>query len=146
MVDHASTSIAKPKNWQDFERCCRVLFECILNDPHVQRNGRSGQAQHGVDVYGQRGGQGGTWVGVQCKGKDEGLDKIFTEAELRTEVNKARSFEPALSEFIVVTTLPSDARIQEVARQITQENDESGQPLRVAVWGWSELARPIHEA
>ena len=70
MTDFSSISIPKPLNWQDFERNCRVLFECILDDPNTQLNGRTGQPQNGVDIWGSRGGQGSVWVGVQCKGKN----------------------------------------------------------------------------
>ena len=52
MVDFSSTSIPKPENWQDFERQCHVLFQCIWGDPHAQLNGRRGQPQHGVDIFG----------------------------------------------------------------------------------------------
>lgn len=145
MVDYASTSIPKPKNWQDFERCCQILFDCILRDPHVQRNGRIGQPQHGVDVYGRRDSEDTQWVGVQCKGKEEGFGGQVTEKELRAEIDKARTFEPPLAEYFLVTTAPNDAAIQTVARKITDENETSGQPLSVSVWGWGELESHIAE-
>ena len=50
----SSTSLPKPKNWQDFENKIRDLYASVLNDPNTQQNGRSGQEQHGVDVYGYR--------------------------------------------------------------------------------------------
>jgi hypothetical protein len=63
----SNTHLPKPKNWEDFERSVRVLFECFLNDPNTQLHGRQGQSQHGVDVYGQR--ENNQWVGIQCKKK-----------------------------------------------------------------------------
>ena len=123
MTDFSSISIPKPLNWQDFERNCIVLFECILCDPNTQLHGRTGQPQNGVDIWGRRGGQGTHWVGVQCKGKDIDYGREVTEKELRAEVKKARKFRPTLSEFILATTAPDDAKIQEVARTITQENE-----------------------
>lgn len=42
-----------PKNWQDFESLCHDLWKEIWKDPNAQKNGRSGQEQHGVDVFGQ---------------------------------------------------------------------------------------------
>jgi tetratricopeptide (TPR) repeat protein len=139
MTDFSSISIPKPLNWQDFERNCRVLFECILDDPNTQLNGRSGQPQNGVDIWGRRGGQGTLWVGVQCKGKDGDYGREVTEKELRAEVKKASNFMPTLSEFIIATTAPDDAKIQEVARTITQENESSDKPMAVNVWGWGTL-------
>lgn len=144
MVDFSSTSIPRPKDWQAFERCCRTLFECILDDPQVQLNGRPGQRQDGVDVYGRRGGDGGRWVGIQCKGKEgKTYGKEVTEKELRQEVKEAFHFTPRLSEFILVTTAPSDAKIQRVARDIEEENEKAGHPMRVAVWGWGEIETRI---
>ena len=88
MADYSSVSIPPPKNWQDFERHCRVLFERILNDPSTCLNGRHGQQQNGVDIWGRRGGSGGHYVGVQCKGKDSNFGKKVTESELRREVEQ----------------------------------------------------------
>jgi hypothetical protein len=51
MADFTSVSLSAPKDWQAFERHARLLFESILGDPHTQNNGRSGQAQHGVDIF-----------------------------------------------------------------------------------------------
>ena len=85
-----------PKNWQDFEKLCRDLWREIWRDPNTQKNGRSGQDQHGVDVYG-RPNEGEKWAGVQCKGKDNYSNKTVTEKELLEEVEKAKNFTPALS-------------------------------------------------
>lgn len=145
MVDHASTSIPPPKNWQDFERCCRILFECILKDPQTQLHGRQGQKQYGVDIFGRRGGSGDHWVGVQCKGKDAEFGHPVTEKELRKEAKEANDFNPTLSEFILVTTASNDAKIQKIANQITKENAGEGRELTVAVWGWGELESRIVE-
>jgi len=47
----------------------KVLVRCILKDPQTQLNGRTGQPQSGVDIWGRRGGAAGRWVGIQRKGK-----------------------------------------------------------------------------
>jgi tetratricopeptide (TPR) repeat protein len=143
MTDFSSIAIPKPLNWQDFERNCRVLFEHVLGDPNTQLNGRAGQPQSGVDIWGRRGGQDTRWVGIQCKGKSDDYHGGVTEAELRGEVRKSRTFIPALSEFIIVTTAPDDAAIQKVARVVTQENEDSGSPMEVNVWGWGTLQSRI---
>jgi len=64
-VSLSSISLPKPKYWEDFETKTRELFACVLNDPNTQKNGRSGQKQHGVDIFGHR--HEGCLVGVQCK-------------------------------------------------------------------------------
>lgn len=130
----SSTELRKPKNWQDFETKVCVLFECILDDPGTQQNGRTGQPQAGVDVYGQR--SPGHYVGVQCKKKYE---KHVTEDELRSEVEKAKSFVPRISEFILITTAPRDQKIQECARVISEELRGGDHPFAVSVWGWDDV-------
>lgn len=133
-MSFSSTSLPKPKNWQDFENNIRELMACVLNDPNTQQNGRSGQNQNGVDVYGRRNGL--YYVGVQCKKRLE--DKV-TEQELRNEVEKAKNFNPKLKEFILTTTAPRDQKIQEIARVITEELKDSENPFVVYVWGWEDI-------
>jgi tetratricopeptide (TPR) repeat protein len=132
----SSISLPKPKNWQDFESHTRVLFACVLNDPNTQQNGRLGQKQHGVDVYGYRDGRVDCIIGVQCKEK---LETEVTEKELRAELEKAKRFKPSVSEFILITTAPRDQKIQEIARIITAELAATDRPIRVSVWGWEDV-------
>ena len=62
----------------------------------------------------------------------------MTEAELRAEAEKARSFEPKLRHFTLATSAHRDAAIQQVARALTQENTIDGL-FGVDVWGWEDL-------
>ena len=130
----SNTSLPKPKNWQDFENNTRVLFACVLSYPNTQQNGRSGQNQSGVDVYGYR--DTDRLVGVQCKKKYE---KEVTSKELHAEVNKAKTFKPKLSEFILITTAARDQKIQESARLITAELARTDHQMHVSVWGWEDV-------
>ena len=50
-----------------FESLCLDLWKELWADPGAQKNGRSGQSQRGVDVFGCFDGK---HVGVQCKQKD----------------------------------------------------------------------------
>jgi hypothetical protein len=143
MADFTSTSIPPPKDWQAFERKARLLFELSLGDPATQNNGRSGQPQHGVDIFGKRGGPVGHYVGVQCKGKDIDYGKPVTERELRDEVETSKGFVPDIREFILITTAPDDAKIQQSARLLEAEVRANGRDLSVAVWGWGRLQQEI---
>ncbi len=136
----ASTSLPKPKNWQDFESCIRELFACVLDDPNTQQNGRTGQKQNGVDVFGHRNRKIDQLVGVQCKKKFE--NKV-TEKDLRSEVDKAKTFKPELSEFILVTTAPRDQEIQKYARILTQKLAKTTHPFLVSVWGWEDVEEHV---
>jgi hypothetical protein len=67
-----------------------------------------------------------------------GLGATLTEAEVRAEVEKAKGFKPPLARWILATTAPKDARIEEVARQITVEHQSNGL-FEVRILGWEDL-------
>lgn len=139
----AATQIPKPADEQAFERASVVLWRCLLDDPAAQRNGRRGQGQKGVDLFGIRNGDADWHVGVQCKLKGDG--KVLTEAEVRDEVQAALTFKPPLKEYYVTTTAPDDVKMQELAREITRELAAAGTPMRVSIWGWNTLEERISE-
>src|SRR5215468_2647641 len=105
-MDFQEKQIAPPKSWEQFEELCLVLFRAIWQDPTAQKNGRLGQPQHGVDIFGMPERLCGSFHGVQCKGKDAGYGSVLTVTELKREVKKADLFVPALENFIVATTAP----------------------------------------
>ena len=137
MPTFSRLQIPPPTNWQDFESLCCDLWREIWKDPNTQKNGRQGQAQHGVDVYG-RPNLGTLWAGIQCKGKDNFADNTLTEKELRDEVDKAKSFKPNLSEYIIATTGVKDAKIEKIAREITDEHLKNGM-FTVTIIGWDDV-------
>ena len=142
MSELAATQIPKPSDEAAFERCNEILWRCILNDDSAHLFGRRGQRQHGVDIVGLRNGQADKIVGIQCKLKGDG--KTIEETELRAEVTKALTFRPPLSEFIMVTTAPDDAKLQALALELSKSisrGKESG--LRVQIIGWTSLEREI---
>jgi hypothetical protein len=135
MPDLDAIAWPPPANWQDFQRLCCDLYQSDWNDPTTAPNGREGQPQNGVDVYGRREGQ---QMGVQCKGKDADFGKKVSKTELLAEVEKAKSFKPPLRHFYLATTAPTDGPIQEIAREITQQHEEKGL-FTVNVVGWQQL-------
>mgnify|MGYP003819776917 CR=1 FL=1 len=135
--------LRQPENWQDFEKLCRDLWSKIWNDKNAQRHGRTGQPQHGVDIYGQINGEG-EWHGIQCKGKDCFNGKNVTEDELLSEVEKAKNFTPYLKTFTLATTAQSDVLIQKKAREIT-ENNQLKSLFSVHVWSWSDISQQLSQ-
>ena len=117
-MSYAVMQIPKPLDEHDFERKCTVLFECVLGDPAIDRFGRRGQAQYGVDILGLRDGNIDQIVGIQCKLKGQG--KKLTENEVKNEVEKARLFKPPLSEYIIATTAPKDAKLDSLALNVVR--------------------------
>ena len=133
-------SIQKPENWQDFETLCKKLWGEIYAIPHeIKKNGRMGQAQHGVDVYGIPKGQT-EHVGIQCKGKDDYSHAALAEKEVDTEIEKAKTFKPKLETLIFATTANKDVKIEEYIRLKNEETD-----FRVLLYCWEDIADLIEE-
>jgi tetratricopeptide (TPR) repeat protein len=125
MTDITNRVIPEPKNWQDFERLCYDLYRRMSKTSDAEMNGRQGQPQAGVDVYGTDRVEN-RFVGVQCKGKDQGYGAELTGTELRAEIEKAKTFDPPVDVFIVATTAPNNIKIQQLARTITRKHAEQG--------------------
>ena len=64
----AKKHLRKPENWEDFENLCKKLWGEIWDCKEIKKNGRKGQTQDGVDVYGIPKGEV-SYYGIQCKGK-----------------------------------------------------------------------------
>jgi tetratricopeptide (TPR) repeat protein len=135
-VSSDSEQLLPPNEPAAFESLCLDLWRDIWGDPGAQKNGRPGQPQAGVDVYGQH---DGGWVGVQCKQKDGLLRTKVTVKELDAEVAAARSFQPALRRFILATSGRRDAKVQQRARELTKQGE-----LDVEVWSWQDIWPEIH--
>ncbi len=137
-MDFIDKQIAPPKSWEKFEELTRALFAKIWGDPLAQKNGRTGQKQHGVDVYGTPADALGTFRGVQCKGKDGNYGAKVTTAEFDAELAKAEKFTPGLAHWTFATTAPNDAALQRQARQVSDRRVREGQFPVVAI-GWETI-------
>lgn len=128
-----------PANWQDFEALCHQLWKEVWCDPNAQRNGRAGQAQSGVDIYGCPV-YGTSYAGIQCKDKDGRLGSTLSETQLLEECSNAKTFTPTLKAFTLATTASSDQSIQAVTRNL---NVQRKFPFDVHVWSWNEIEAEI---
>lgn len=130
--------IAPPSNWTTFEDLCHALFKKVWQDPLAQKNGRRGQPQCGVDVFGSRNGDRQSFCGVQCKGKDANYGSKAALSEITAEIAKAESFAPPLEHWVFATTAPVDGRLQEAARELTIQRKRVGL-FGMDVLGWQEI-------
>lgn len=123
-----------------FESLCLDLWSEIWGDVNAQKNGRNGHPQAGVDVFGR---SGGRWLGVQCKQRDGLLWSKVRTAELTSEVEKAKTFTPALTEFTLATSGPASYQLQERARTLTKDHLEKGL-FAVNVWSWEKIWHELY--
>lgn len=136
--------LPKPENWQDFETLCKKLWGEIWNIPNkIKKNGRQGQPQHGVDVYGIPERQQNYW-GIQCKGKDDYTKAQLTEKEIDIEIQKARKFQPELATFIFATTANKDSKIEQYIRIKDVENRKADS-FEILLFCWEDIVDLIEE-
>jgi hypothetical protein len=135
--------IPKPENWQDFESLCKKLWGEIWGISNkIKKNGRLGQNQAGVDVYGKPKGKANYW-GIQCKGKDDYSSAQLTKTEIDKEIEKAKLFKPQLEVYIIATTANKDAIIEEYVRLKDIENQKDS--FEVLLYCWEDIADLIEE-
>ncbi|MCB9333474.1 MAG: hypothetical protein H6574_20640 [Lewinellaceae bacterium] len=139
----APKSLRRPSNWQDFETLCKKLWGEIWNCPEIKKNGRNGQSQNGVDIYGIPKGEV-EYFGIQCKGKDEYIDKQFTEEEIIAEIEKAKSFNPALKKLYFATTALKDVKVETFVRNKNVENIKNNL-FEVHLFSWEDIVELIDE-
>jgi len=139
----ASQTLRRPSNWQDFESLCKKLWGEIWNCPEIKKNGRIGQTQHGVDVYGIPFGES-EYYGIQCKGKDEYTNTQFTKKEIITEIEKAKFFQPPLKKLYFATTAVKDVVIEEFVRDKNLEHKNKGL-FEIHLFSWEDIVELIDE-
>ncbi|MEZ4911491.1 MAG: hypothetical protein R2774_11605 [Saprospiraceae bacterium] len=136
--------LLKPENWQDFESLCKMLWGEIWEIPYkIKKNGRIGQPQNGVDIYGTPLDKLKYW-GIQCKGKDEYTHAKLTENEVDNEIEKAKNFKPELEVFIIATTSSKDSKIEEYVRLKDVENRKN-KGFEIVLFCWEDIVDLIVE-
>jgi cellulose synthase operon protein C len=131
-----------PANWQDLESLCAKLFRHIWRDDKIQRFGRNGQRQKGVDIAGRP--HWGGIEGIQCKLKDTLTGKALTLGEVKREIAKAEKFQPPLACLTFATTAPPDAALQSEVFKIAQKRKLQSR-FDVVLLSWTDLLDRIEE-
>ncbi|WP_457937130.1 hypothetical protein [Mesorhizobium sp. 10J20-29] len=127
-----SIELPKPKNWQDFETMVCAAMSQRWNSPDMQKNGRPGQGQNGVDIYGPD--AIGRKVGVQCKRVKESLNMKLVAAEIAA----AETFEGHLSTLYIATTSDYDSVLQKDVRLLSDIRVAEGK-FAVSLIFWEEV-------
>lgn len=140
MTRISNLSFPPPKDAREFEKLCQALWQRLLGNTEVQFVGRRGQSQAGVDLFGRRG-DTLEWVGVQCKVRTGG---VLSEDDVRKGVNKAKTFNPRLSQLVFATTARRDANLQPLARVLTEDNVRAGR-FSVTVYSWDDIEEELEK-
>ncbi len=129
MCSLRQSSIPPPLAWTTFESICLAALKVRWQSPNLQKNGRAGQPQHGVDIYGD--GELDLPTGVQCKLTDQKL----TLASIEDEISKAEQFLPTIAAYCIATTAAPDAELQTKLRIISRNRIAKGKfPVTMIYW------------
>lgn len=136
-VEHFELPI--PKSEYAFEHMVLDIYSGAWHDSEL--NGRRGQQQSGVDMYGYPEGQGRPPAGIQCK---RYYSTPLTQEHIKEEVAKAGTFVPALSEYIIATTTNRDAKLQEFVRVMNEERANAGK-FTIRILFWEDICLKLNE-
>jgi len=133
----SSKTLRKPSNWQDFESLCKKLWGEVWNCKEIKKNGKPGQKQNGVDIYGIPEGEK-EYFGIQCKRTEK-----LTENVIETEIENAKNFQPLLKRLYIATTTNKDVNIEEFVRYKNIENREDS--FGIEIFSWEDIVDLIDE-
>ena len=125
----------KPIDDTEFQEIIRDLFSLHWNDDNTLNYGRSGQAQDGVDVFGNPNKSKQSY-GIQCKLRKE---KQLTKKDIIDEIEKAKKFSPKLDTYIFATTTERNKNLQDLIKQIS-DNEKSIGGFEVQIKFWEDIS------
>lgn len=134
-----TSELPKPQDWNEFEDIVWNIYRHKWQDPNAQRNGRQGQPQNGVDIFGQPKGLGDKYVGIQCKRLSDGK---LTKKLIENEAANAETFLPKLAEFTIATTDNRDSNLQEDVRKINFIRKKQ-QKFPIFIVFWQDLCNDL---
>ena len=138
--------LPSPSYWQDFERITLDVCRKLWDNQYAEHNGRQGQAQGGVDVFGYDKVQG-EFVGVQCKkrkNKANGLEvpsATLTADEIDAEIKEMKASKWDLDRYVIATTGPRDVALQ---KHVREYNRKGGKP-EVTLWFWEDYVGGLND-
>jgi hypothetical protein len=132
----ASANIPPPKSWDEFEDIALAAAKLRWDAADFFRNGRQGQKQDGVDIWGHD--DDGRHIGEQCKNTVDGISLSVVKAEIAN----AEAFTPKLDRLYVATTAKRDAPLQKIVRQISQQRAKAGL-FKVGLLFWDEVCQDL---
>jgi hypothetical protein len=120
--------------FEEFESIVKDGMALAWNSPTLQRNGRPGQQQDGVDIFGPD--YLGRPIAIQCKRYRKELKFSTVEAE----VERAGRFqsEGRLSCLYLATTAPRDAKLQRKVRALSEARVKNGK-FAVGILYWDDI-------
>lgn len=130
----------QPANEDDFEIICLHLLRKHWNCPGLQRYGRRGQRQDGVDIV-DTGRQYGVRA-AQCKHREQ--FKALMPKEIEEVVRAAKRFSPPLNHFLILTSGKRSTESQDKVVQINSDHRRVGL-FTVELLSWPDIEELIDQ-
>lgn len=124
--------LPEPSDWQEFEMITRDAMQLKWASPTLQPNGRAGQEQHGVDIYGPD--YLGRPIAIQCKNT---VGKLSLK-QIDAEVDNAEAFQGQLQALYIATTSKRDAALQKKVRLMSEKRAAAGK-FAVGLLYWDDI-------
>jgi tetratricopeptide (TPR) repeat protein len=124
----------------EFERLVRDIVRRVHNDPGIERLGRKGQSQSGIDGFSPA----NSSITFQCKLKDTRYEtdehiRAVLMKEMEAELTKTAGLGRPLTRFIFASTFKNDTHLQKKASSLSSDI------LTVEYWGWDSINERIWE-
>ncbi|MEZ6992253.1 MULTISPECIES: hypothetical protein [unclassified Aeromonas] len=139
--------ISPPAYWQDFERLTLDIAKIQWKDDYAERHGRAGQAQGGIDIFGYNH-NAHEQTGIQCKKRTlktklshESPSNTLTAQEIDEELLKAKSSAHGLDRFVIATSGPRDAELQNHVASLNR----SELKIKVSIKFWDDYVEFLND-
>ncbi|MBW4670436.1 MAG: NACHT domain-containing protein [Cyanomargarita calcarea GSE-NOS-MK-12-04C] len=134
----ATSELPKPKDWNEFEDIVWEIYTRKWQDSHAQRYGRSGQEQHGIDIYGKPK-DSNSYIAIQCKRYRNGK---LSDKNIEEEVKKTQLFTSEIKEYIIATTESRDRKLQDYLREVNNERKLENKFL-IGIVFWEDICNEL---
>jgi hypothetical protein len=131
----ASSNVPPPTSWDEFESIMLAAAKIRWQSSDFYRNGRTGQKQDGIDVWGH---DEDRVIGIQCKNTVGAI----TLDQIEDEISKAEAFTPQIHRLYIATTAPRDAPLQKAVRDISAERHKNSK-FRVEILFWDDVCQDL---
>ena len=133
-------TINPPESEVVFEELCLELLKLHWSRPGLERFAKKGEDQYGVDIFDTLGET--PQYAAQCKLKEQ--RKSLEPNEIRTEVEKAKTFPSKLDHYAILTTGKVSGQAQLTIQTINRDHRAAGL-FKVELWTWEKISKLIRQ-
>ena len=127
--------LEKPKSYDEFEE---MVEDCAPKrwNRKFMRYGRSGQKQHGIDLYSD------DWeIVIQCKNYEDFTHDL--QKKISDDYHNAVSKFGNIKLFVIATTLKNDTKIHDFIGKFPTEKNAASKTVRIEVLLWEQIEEYI---